>query len=203
MIAAPVSAPPEPVITEFPIHRLTVEQYHAMIDAGIIKPEDRLELLEGWLVEKMGKNPPHAYIREQIEDWFKASVGAGWLVRSQEPLSLPDGEPEPDVMIARGVRSDYKSRHPQPGDVALLVEVSDATLHIDRKLKNRVYARAGIPFYWIANVNERLFEVYTDAFDDGTNAFYRQMTLYTEGDQLPLIIDGQEVARITVKELLP
>lgn len=202
VINATMDALPEPVTTEFPIQRLTVAKYHAMIEAGIITPDDRVELLEGWLVEKLGKNPPHTYLREQLEDWLKDAKPAGWIVHSQEPVTMIDSEPEPDVMLVRGTRDDFLERHPRPDEIGLVIEVSDSTIRVDRRFKQRLYAQAKIPAYWIANVSERVFEVYTDIVVDGESVFYRQRTIYTAKDTLPLILDGKEIARIAVSDLL-
>jgi Uma2 family endonuclease len=127
------------------IWRLSVGQYHEMIRAGILTSDDPVELLAGWLVYKMPKNPPHRIATRLAQEVLEAVVPTGWYVDAQEPVTLSDSEPEPDVMIVRGETRDYHDRHPGPEDVALIIEVADPTLERDREVKKILYARAGIP----------------------------------------------------------
>src|SRR5438128_2201088 len=117
------------------IWRLSVAQYHEMIQAGILTADDPVELLEGWLVYKMPKNPPHRISVRLTQRALEAVVPAGWYVDAQEPITLADSEPEPDVMIVRGDTRQYRNRHPGAADVALVVEVADTTLERDRGAK--------------------------------------------------------------------
>lgn len=112
------------------IWRLTVEQYHRMISAGILTDDDPVELLEGWLVFKMPKNPQHRLATQLTREALTRLIPAGWFVDTQEPITTYDSEPEPDVMIVRGQPRDYANRHPVPAEIALVVEVADATLVI-------------------------------------------------------------------------
>jgi hypothetical protein len=128
-----------------PIWRLSVEQYHQMIQLGILTDDDPVELLEGWLVYKMPKNPPHRIATKLTRDALAQILPLGWYVDTQEPITLSDSEPEPDVVIVRGVTQDYFDRHPTDQDIALVAEVADSTLERDRTSRKRLYARAGIP----------------------------------------------------------
>ena len=193
---------PATVPTE-PIWRLSVAQYHEMIRTGIVTEDDPVELLEGWLVQKMGKNPPHRLAKRLTREALERLVPPGWYVEEQEPVTTDDSEPEPDVSVVRGQPRQYLDHHPGPQDVALLVEVSDATLGRDRGLKKRVYARARVPVYWIVNLPERRVEVYSDPSGPAEQPDYRQRQGYGEADEVPLVIDGREVGRIPVRELLP
>jgi Uma2 family endonuclease len=188
------------VVPDDPIFRLSVEQYHVMIDSGILTDDDPVELLEGWLVTKMPKNRPHSLSTQRTREALARIVPAGWYVDDQEPITTTDSEPEPDTVVVRGSREDYPERHPSPEDVALVVEVADATLQRDRTLKLRVYASAGIAAYWILNLVERQLEVYGDASEQTA---YRRRVVYTESEDAPVVIDGREVGRIAVRELLP
>ena len=185
------------------IWRLSVGQYHEMIRTGILTADDPVELLAGWLVYKIPKNPPHRIATRLAQQALEAVVPAGWYVDTQEPITLNDSEPEPDVMIVRGETRDYRDRHPGPEDVALIVEVADSTLERDRGVKRMVYARAGIPVYWIINVLERVLEVYYDPAGPGEDADYIQRRNYEVSDIVTVMIDGQEVGRVAVRELLP
>jgi Uma2 family endonuclease len=152
----------KPALPSEPVWRLTVEQYHEMVRTGILTEDDPVELLEGWLVPKVPKNPLHRLSTRLIRLALESLVPAGWYVDSQEPVTLADGEPEPDVMIVRGNSRDYRDRHPGPGEVALVVEVADTSLSRDKGLKKRSYARAGIPVYWIMDLNERRLDIYSN-----------------------------------------
>ncbi|MEK6323440.1 MAG: Uma2 family endonuclease [Acidobacteriota bacterium] len=121
---------------------------------------------------------------------------------SQEPITLSDCEPEPDVMIVRGETRQYRDRHPGPEDVALIVEVADSTLERDRGVKRKVYARAGIPVYWIINLLESVLEVYEEPSGPTEDADYRRRRDYGLSDSVPVMIGGREVGRVAVRDLL-
>jgi Uma2 family endonuclease len=124
-------------------------------------------------------------------------------VDAQEPITTESSEPEPDVVVVRGDRRLYRDRHPGPGDLALVVEVADATLARDRGSKKRVYAQAGLPVYWIINFPERKVEVYTDPTGPAEELDYRSRQDYGPADEIPVVLEGREVGRIAVQELLP
>jgi Uma2 family endonuclease len=185
------------------IWRLRVDQYHAMIRTGILTDDDPVELLDGWLVSKMPKNPPHRVVTRLIRQALESLVPAGWYVDTQEPITTADSEPEPDVVVVRGETRQYLDRHPEPEDVALVVEVADTTLQRDRTSKKRLYARAGIAVYWIVNLPERRYEVYSDPSGPVRRPDYRQHQDYGMSDTIPVVIEGVEVGRLAVHELLP
>ncbi len=116
---------------------------------------------------------------------------------------MGDSEPEPDLAVVRGNLDQYEHSHPGPQDVALVIEVADVSLHRDRSIKKRVYARAGIPVYWIVNLQERRIEVYTAPSGPTENPDYRQRNDFTAGMGLPLVIEGRESGHIPVAALLP
>ena len=175
------------------IWRLSVDRYHSMIENGILTDEDPVELLEGWLVFKMPKNPPHRAATRIVRMAIESILPSGWYVDSQEPIALFDSEPEPDVVVVRGDTRQYLDRHPGAEDIALVVEVSDTTLQRDRSLKKRIYARAGIPIYWIVNLLDRQIEEYTQPFGEGEDADYATQQNYGLQDSLPLAIEGFEI----------
>ena len=106
-------------------------------------------------------------------------------------------------IVIRGDPDDYPDLHPGPDEVALVVEVADSTLRRDRSTKKRIYARAGIPVYWIANLIESRFEVYTDPTGPADQPDYRQRQEYGPDDEIPVVLDGVEVGRLLVRDLLP
>lgn len=186
-----------------PIWRLSVQQYHAMIQAGILTEDDPVELLEGWLVLKMPKSPSHRMVTRLLGKALERLLPADWYVDTQEPITIIDSEPEPDVVVVRGDTRQYHDRHPGSQDVALVVEVADTTLRRDRTLKKRLYAQAGIPIYWIVNLPERWFEVYTQPSGPIESPDYGRRQDFGPADWVPVIIDNSEVGRIAVQELLP
>jgi Uma2 family endonuclease len=177
-----------------PIWRLSVAQYHGMVASGILTEDDPVELLEGWLVTKMPKNPLHTLATKLTSSQLAAVLPMGWFVNVQEPVTTADSEPEPVVVIVRGQRRDYRERHPSPADVVLVVEVSDTTLARDQTLKLRIYAKARIPVYWIVNLPDQQLEVYSDPI----GAAYTSQTVYRAGETVPVLLDGKEAARISV-----
>jgi Uma2 family endonuclease len=180
-----------------------VAQYHEMIRTGILTDDDPVELLEGWLVPKMPKNPAHRIATRQTRMALENCVGPGWYVDSQEPVTFAESEPEPDVMAVRGEPEDYRDRHPGGSDLGLAVEISDTTLARDRGAKKRAYAQARVPVYWIVNLLEQHVEVYTEPTGAGDLADYLQRQDFGVGDEVPVVLDGQEVARVPVRALLP
>jgi Uma2 family endonuclease len=202
--AQPISPPAaeDPAIPTMPIYRLSVAQYHAMAEHGILSEDDPVELLEGWLVQRMRKSPPHTFVTRLVRRALERDFPGGWYVNSHEPVTTTDSEPEPDVLVVRGDPRDFRDRHPGPKEVAMVVEVADTTLRTDQGTKKRVYARAGIPVYWVANLIERKFVVYTDPTGPAAEPDYRQRQEYGLAEEIPVVLDGQEVGRIAVRELL-
>lgn len=186
-----------------PIWRLSIGQYHQMIQAGILTDDDPVELLEGWLITKMPKNPPHRLITQLTREALAQLLPSGWYVDAQEPITTEDSEPEPDVVIVCGNRRQYRDRHPQAHEVGVVIEVSDATLQRDRTLKKRIYARAGIPFHWIINLSENKIEMYSMPSGLTASPNYQHRQDYGLDDEVPLILDDQELGRLFVRDLLP
>ena len=122
---------------------------------------------------------------------------------AQQPITLETSEPEPDAAVIRGSRDDCPHSHPGPADVALVIEVADASLERDRAWKRRLYAGAGIPVYWIVNLIEGRLEVYADPAASADGPDYRDTRGYAEAEDAPLVLDGREVARLAVREILP
>ena len=185
-----------------PIFRLTVEQYHAMAEGGVLTDDDPVELLEGWLVAKESKKPLHSVVNELAREALDRALPAGWCTSAQEPITTRDSEPEPDVSVVRGDRRRYLKRHPGAKDVALVVEVADVSLRRDRGIKKRVYAGAGIGVYWIVNLEEKQIEVYTEPTGSGAKADYGRRQDFGLSEQVPVVIEGREVGRLAVKEVM-
>lgn len=185
------------------IWRLSVDQYHTMIQTGILSEDDPVELFEGWLVTKMPKNPKHSLVTLLVQGALSHPLPTGWHVRGQEPVTTEDSEPEFDIVVARGELRQYLDQHSGPQDVTLIVEVADSSLPRDRMLKKRLYAAAGIPVYWVVNLPELRIEAYSDPSGQVEQPTYRQQHDYGTADAIPVVLDGREVTRIAVRELLP
>jgi Uma2 family endonuclease len=186
-----------------PPKRWTVAEYHHMLDSGLLKDGDPVELLEGWLVTKMTRNAPHEQAVDLGQNVFRAILPAEWRLRVQTAVTLGDSEPEPDLVIIRNPIGRYANRLPGSPDIGLIAEIADSSLAHDRKTKGRIYARAPIAVYWIVNLIDRQIEVYTSPDPAKADPAYGQHTDYVPGQSVPLVLDGQEVARIPVNDLLP
>jgi Uma2 family endonuclease len=185
------------------IARFSVARYQRMIEAGIFTSEDKVELLENYVVLKMPRNPPHDGTIQVIDESLSPKIPAGWRLRIQLTVVLPDSQPEPDFAIVRGTPRSYLTRHPAPADVGLVVEVADSSLLRDQRDKTRIYARAGIVCYWIVNLVDRRIEVYTQPSGPTTVPAYSSFQIYQPGDAVPLVLDGATVGTVPADELLP
>jgi len=128
-----------------PFRRLTVSEYHRLIQVGVLTDEDKVELLNGYLVLKMPRNPPHDASVMAVQEALQSIRPPGWCVRVQCTVTLTTSEPEPDSVVARGAHRNYAAHHPGPGEIGLVVEVSDTSLDRDRDDKGPIYAAAGLP----------------------------------------------------------
>jgi Uma2 family endonuclease len=185
------------------MNRFSVSQYQRMVEAGILTTEDKVELLENYVVLKMPRNPPQDGTIQRIQKRLLRYVPAGWDLRNQGSLELTDSQPEPDLAIVREDPTDYTTRHPTAADVGLLIEVADTSLLRDQRDKTRIYARAGIPVYWIINLVDRRFEVYTQPSGPTATPAYGAFQTFQPGDNVPLVLDGAAVGAVPVADLLP
>jgi Uma2 family endonuclease len=182
--------------------RFTVDEYHQMIRAGVLLDGEPVELLEGWMVKKVSHGIPHDSSMDAFEGILPTLLPADWFMRCQRAVTLDDSEPEPDYAIVRGPRNRYRNNHPTAADVGLVVEFSVSSLRIDRVGKGRIYARAGIPVYWIVNVTDKQIEVYTQPTGTAAAAAYAKRDDYAVGTAAPVVLDGTTVGTITVVEVV-
>lgn len=138
-----------------------------MIDAGILTPNEKVELLEGQIVQMSPQKPPHAATTQKASDCIKTSFVDKAHVRTQLPITLSSSEPEPDIAVVRLDAGEYGDRHPSPEDIFLLIEVAYTTLAFDRFEKAPIYARANISEYWILDVVNRQVFVFRHPGEDG------------------------------------
>jgi Uma2 family endonuclease len=185
------------------IARFSVARYQRMIETGILTSEDKVELLENYVVLKMPRNPPHDGTIQLVDESLGLAVPKGWRLRVQLTVLLADSQPEPDFAIVRGDARTYLTRHLGPTDVGLLVEVANSSLLRDQYDKTRIYARAGIVCYWIINLTDGRIEVFTQPSGPAAVPAYGSFQIYQPGDAIPLILDGNTVVTIAVSDLLP
>lgn len=132
-----------------------------MAESGILQPDERIELLEGQIIQMAAKGTVHSASVSRIEQVLRHRLGDRVLLRFQDPIRLNDySEPEPDVAVVRPSPNFYETHHPTPSEVFLLIEVSDTTLKFDRETKAPAYGRSGIAEYWVLDVNDRKLHVY-------------------------------------------
>lgn len=184
------------------LRKFTVAEYDELNRSGVLGPKDRVELLEGYLVPRMSHNPPHAGPVYLLMAVLPDLLPAGWVFRSQLPVALSDSVPEPGGAVVRGDRRTYLARHPVPGDFGIVIEVASSSLDEDRVDQARIYARAGLPEYWIVNLVERQIEVYTNPQPGAAPPRYATRTDYRPGAAVPLTLDGATVT-VRVEDLLP
>lgn len=134
-------------------HRLTVEEYYRMAEAGILSPDDRVELIEGEVIDMAPQKSRHASVLTELLNRLAQAVGPAARVACQVPLNLSDrSEPEPDLMLLRPREDRYRGSHPTPADVLLLVEVADSSARYDREVKLPLYARHGVAEVWLVDL---------------------------------------------------
>jgi Uma2 family endonuclease len=178
-------------------HRFSVKEYYRMAETGVLRPDARVELLNGEIIDMSPIGPFHGGLVKRLSRIFNLKAKGRWIVSTQDPLRLDDhSEPEPDVMLLKPAADDYVSQHPQPDDVFLLIEVADSTLDYDQTEKLPAYGRAGIAEVWIVNLNDLTIEIYREPHFTG----YGSKTVARAGDILaPLAFPD---AAVDVAELL-
>ncbi len=183
--------------------RLSVAQYHQMIDSGTLTADDPVELVEGILLYKMPRKPLHSGTVEVLGDLIRPMLPPGYRYRSEQPVALDDGEPEPHGAVVSQTRAQGLLAHPSASQIALVIEVSDSTLDRDRGSKLRSYARAGIGCYWIVNLIDRQIEVYTQPDTAANPPTYAARDILKPGGLVPICIGDREVGRVPVEQIIP
>lgn len=197
--ALPIVVPP--VIVHAKQRRLSVAEYHRMGALGLFKPDERLELIHGLLVEKPVVTPPHAFAVTKLSNVFEQVVASRFVVRVQMPVTLSDSEPEPDICVARLTESEYFDRHPQPADIPLVVEVAVSSLAFDQGEKLALYAANGIEVYWIVNLIDKRIEVYTGP-QRGDSPSFLNVQRFPRGTVVPITLRGAELGNVAVSDVI-
>jgi Uma2 family endonuclease len=182
--------------------RWTRVEYDRLIEIGIFCPGDKVELLGGQLCVSEPQNNPHATAISLGLEALQKALPPGWHVRVQLPLALDDeSEPEPDLAVVSGGPRDYVDHPSRP---ALVVEVADASVALDRAHKGGLYARARLPEYWIVNLVDRVLEVYREPGPDASALYgwaYRAVQSLSSGEHVSPL--AAPTARIAIADLLP
>lgn len=171
----------------------TIDDYHQMIAAGILDNR-RVELLNGEVVEMPPEGPEHAQQSTDAADYFRALLGEQAMVRDAKPITLPEqgSEPEPDLAIVQLLRALYRTRHPYPENIFLLIEYSNTSLKKDREAKATLYAAAGIREYWIIHLKAKQAELIV--LRDPVDGEYQSITVYQSGSVAPLSFPAVQVS---------
>ena len=189
---------PAPEPARDPAGLFTAERYFRLVDEGVLEPEDRVELLEGVVVAMAPPNTSHAAAITKVTRSLVGGIGDRAAVRIQLPfIAGMYSVPDPDAAVVPGRADDYTDAHPR--SALLVVEVADSSLQQDRLTKAMIYAAAGVPDYWIANVPGQQIEVHRDP--DSAARRYRSIIVHRRGDRLALgaCLD----VTIAVDDLLP
>ena len=185
-------------------YRLTVRQFEKMMEAGILSEDVRVELLGGIIVEQMTKHAPHNFAVRELGESLREILRQEWVVSEEKPAQIGKGwRPEPDLTVARGPSSRYRSHDPLAADLVLVIEVSEASYASDRRTKWHGYAAAAIPIYWIVNLSTRVVDVYSNPSGRGKTAKYRESATFGPGELVPVMIEGREVGKVAVDAFLP
>jgi Uma2 family endonuclease len=178
------------------VRPITIDDYHRMIETGIIHEGERIELISGQIFNMAAKGTRHTVATTRLLRELLALIGQRAIVRCQEPITMHDNsEPEPDIAIARWRDDEYLDSHPVPADIILVIEVADSTIGFDRNTKAPLYATAGISEYWIVNLVDNRLEVYSQPEGDiYTNV---QVVLPPRSIHLPQFVESSlDVAMI-------
>jgi len=168
-----------------PRRKFTREEYSRLVESGILGENERVELIEGDIIQMAPVNPEHVTETLGLYERIRRLFGKGYLVRIQSPLSLGESEPEPDIAVVRGKLIDY--RHTHPTTAVLVIEVAHTSLQYDREVKTGVYAKANIPEYWIIDLEHRRLEVYREPIESADAPFgytYRLRLVLQPGDTI-------------------
>ncbi len=176
-----------PVAPPLPLRKFTVEQYHRLGELGVLTPEDNVELLEGWIIEKINQRPIHGFLVRLLNDLFVNALPCGWICQCQLPIATERSEPEPDLAILKGTHEDFRTHHPQGHDCVLIVEVADSSLEKDRA-KAAIYRAAGVGEYWIVNVAEACVEQYCLSANSG-----EQPIIWQADRSISFMVDNTQI----------
>jgi Uma2 family endonuclease len=196
-----IAASVEPVASVLPPRKRWTREECAKLEKYGLLDAQRYELIEGELIDKMGKNRPHTIVCMLLMRWLGRAISDERVqlegAIDVSPEDLPISEPEPDLVLLMNPVESYRDRHPGPDQIQLLIEVADASLAFDLNVKAPLYARAGIVEYWVIDINARRLLV----FRHPVEGEYRSTTKYAANDNVsPLAAPN---AQLHIKSILP
>lgn len=163
--------------------KFNVKEYNQMPQAGILKEEERVELIRGEIVQMSPIGRHHAACVNRLVRVFTMELGNNVIVAAQNPVELDDySEPQPDIALLEPKADFYASGHPKPGEIFLIVEVADSTIKYDREVKIPLYAEDNIIEVWLVDINEQCLEVYRQPSASG----YQQIQKLQRGQNLSI-----------------
>ncbi len=169
----------------------TVDEYYRMAQAGILTENDRVELIEGEVIEMSPIGSRHAACVKRLNTLLNRLVGQQMIVSVQDPIYIDEfSEPEPDIALLRFREDFYVGSHPTASDVLLIIEVADTSVEYDRKKKLPLYAQAGVPEVWLANLPEDRFEIHAQP----QNGKYQSVLIVRRGE----FITSQTIADLSI-----
>jgi Uma2 family endonuclease len=184
---------PVDILSRYPVprHRLTRQDYYRLGEAGILGVHDRVELLDGQLVDMSPIGPRHAIVTGNLNELLVTAFAGRGRIRCQDPVVLDDGsEPQPDIALVQLPWRGYPHTHPGPDDIFLLIEVADSSLDFDRTVKLELYARAGIRELWIVDLTTDLMLVHRGPSGGGYGSVVRV--------EAPAVLDVEALPGVTV-----
>jgi Uma2 family endonuclease len=177
--------------------QFNVTEYNRMAETGILSEDDRVELIEGEIIEMSPIGSRHAACVRRLDALFNRQLAGAAQVSAQNPILLDEySEPQPDIALLKPRHDFYAEAHPLPSDVWLIVEVADTSIEYDRKVKAPLYAQAGIPEMWLVNLAEETIEVYTQP----ENGAYQKAGSFARGDSFSSTIFRE--LRLSVEDIL-
>ena len=192
MPAVVTEIPYRPVPTE-PVRKRWTREECAALEPTRVRDLERIELIDGELITKTPKKPPHSNAVAVLHEWLSEVFGAHYVMQEASidvaPEDNPTNQPEPDLIVLTRPRREFRNAYPCPADLALAIEISDSTLGFDLTKKAALYARAGIPDCWVLDVQARRLIVHRDP----QGGQYRSILIYTEQESVaPLAAPGHE-----------
>lgn len=168
--------------------RFTITEYNHLTELGFFGEDDRVELIEGEIIQMTPKGTSHSVCETRLERELFKLVGERATLRGQQPIIISDfSEPEPDRVIVKNRDDDYLSSHPCPEDILLLIEIADSSLKYDQEVKLPLYAEAGILDYWIFNLNDNYLEHYREPLQNSQGKFsYRKKIVFLPNETINL-----------------
>jgi len=183
--------------------RVTLEEYRRGVAQNEFGPAGSVELLEGRVVAKARQSLRHEGALEKIREVLTKLVPGGWHLQVAQAIQTTDSLPEPDVSIVADALDSHTSRPTRSEEVALIVEAADASLALDRRLKGRVYARAGIANYWILNLIDGQVEVYSNPSGPVQMPGFHEHRVLRGDDKLSLVIGLDDLGMVRVADMIP